>query len=202
MRIEFDDCIDGGGMKTNMIGFLMIAEDEKIRNKLEELYFLYRKDMFFAAYDILKDYHEAEDAVQSSIIKLSSIIEKIETVKCNKTRAFVVIVVRNISLNIYKQRKREKLIPPDNFEEILFHEDFSLQPQIIRLEQAEEIAKLLAKLNGSYADILTLKYYYEYSNSEIAELINTTEGNVRIKIYRAQQALKKLLTEDGGVLNE
>ncbi|MCG8541516.1 MAG: sigma-70 family RNA polymerase sigma factor [Clostridia bacterium] len=62
---------------------------------------------------------------------------------------------------------------------------------MIQLEQLQEVKKLLTKINISYADILTLKYYYSYSNSEIAELMNITEVNVRVKIHRAKQALSK-----------
>ncbi len=186
-----------------MIAFLMAIEDEKVRSKLEELYLLYHKEMFYVAYGILKDYHEAEDIVHSAIIKLSTNLEKIQIVKCNKTRAFLVILVRNLSINIYNKRKQKKSIPIDNLIEILPEEEnVTLDFQIIRLEEAEEMARRLAELEDSYADILTLKYFYEYSNSEIAELIDLTEGNVRVQLHRAKQAMKKLLLEEGGVLNE
>ena len=79
----------------------MSIKNENTCNKLEQLYFLYHKEMFYVAYAILKDYHEAEDVVQTTILKLSSRLEKIKTVKCDRTRAFVVIIVRNLSINIY-----------------------------------------------------------------------------------------------------
>lgn len=179
-----------------MLSLFMIIEDENIHNKLEELYLLYYKEMFYVAYSILKDYHEAEDVVQNTIIKLLSRLEKIETVRCNKTRDFLVIIVRNLSINIYKLRKQRKSIPIDDLIESLPKNDISPELHILRLEQAKNVAKLLAKLDDAYADILALKYSYEYSNSEIAELINTTEGNVRVKLHRARQALKKLVLEE------
>ena len=36
----------------------------------------------------------------------------------------------------------------------------------------KELAAALNKINPSYADILTLRYFYELSNPEIGELIN------------------------------
>lgn len=184
-----------------MLLFLMVIEDESIRNKLEELYLLYRKEMLYVANSILNDYHEAEDAVQNTIIKVASQLEKISEVKCNKTRAFLVIIVRNISINIYRQRKNRSSISIDDIIEIIPDDDITLESYMIRLEKAEDIAKLLAKLDSSYADVLTLKYFYEYSNTEIAKLINLTEGNVRVKLHRARKALKKLLLEEGGVFD-
>ncbi len=185
-----------------MLAFLMVIEDENIRNKLEQLYLLYRKDLFYEANRILNDYHEAEDVVQNAIIKISSQLKKISEVKCNKTKTFLVIIVRNISINIYNQRKNRKTISIDNIVEILPDDDITPELHMIRLEKSEDIAKLLARLDSSYADILTLKYFHECTNAEIANLIDLTEGNVRVKLCRARQSLKKLLLEGGVVLNE
>lgn len=185
-----------------MVAFLMVIEDESIRNKLEELYVLYHKEMFYVAKSILNDYHEAEDAVQDTILKISSQLEKISEVKCNKTRAYLVIIVRNISINIYRQKKNRSSISIDDIIETIPDADTNTELHMISLEKAEDIAKVLAKLDSSYADILALKYFYEYSNTEIAELIHLTEGNVRVKLHRARKALKKLLLEEGDVLDE
>ncbi|MCT4597150.1 MAG: RNA polymerase sigma factor [Vallitalea sp.] len=184
-----------------MVVFLMVIEDENIRNKLEELYLLYHKEMFYVANNILNDYYEAEDAVQNAILKISSQLEKISQVKCNKTRAFLVIIVRNISINIYRQRKSRSTTLIDDIE-IMPDDDITPELHVIRLEDAEKIAKLLAKIDSSYADILALKYFYEYSNTTIANLLDLKEGNVRVKLHRARQAMKKLLLEEGGVVNE
>ena len=74
--------------------------------------------------------------------------------------------------------------------------DFSIGDEIIRLEQTKLIADSLGKLNQSYADILTLKYYYELSNIEISKLLNVTEVNVKSRLHRAKQAAKEILIEE------
>ncbi len=65
-----------------------------------------KKIAYWTAYDILKDHYEAEDVVQDAMIKVANIIDGIEDVNCNKTRALIVIIVRNLSFNIYNRRKR------------------------------------------------------------------------------------------------
>ncbi len=176
-----------------MLTFLSAIDSEETRNKLEQIYTNYKKDAYWTAYKILKDHHRAEDVVQDAIIRISPLIDKIEEVKCNKTRALFVIIVRNLSINIYNKRKN---MESAHYEELdIESENLSLDEEMIRLEQAERITKELEKIIPSYADILTLKYYYEYSNLEISKLLNITEGNVRVRLHRAKQSIKKILLE-------
>lgn len=173
----------------------MVIENEEVRSKLEQIYISYRKDALWTAYNILKDEHEAEDVVQEAIIKISSIIEKIDTIECNKTRGLFVIIVRNLSINRYNRRKQISPIPYDEKIEIQ-SEGLSLEEEIIRLDQAKLIAEKLEEINPSYVDILTLKYYHEYSNSEISKLLNITEGNIRARLHRAKRAIKEILEQE------
>jgi len=64
---------------------------------------------------------------------------------------------------------------------------------ILRLDQSHEMARLLAKINHGYADILALKYTYEYTNDEIASMLSISEENVRKRLERAKKALKKII---------
>lgn len=91
-----------------MIIFLSVIEDDHLRSLLEEVYLLYKKELLYVANDILHDYHEAEDVVQTAIIKFSDYLEKNMSPKCHKTEALIVIIVRNLSINTYNQRKNRK----------------------------------------------------------------------------------------------
>lgn len=176
-----------------LLTFLSVIDSKETRSKLEQIYINYKKDAYWTAYNILKDHHRAEDVVQDAIIRMSSLIDKIEEVKCNKTRALFVIIVRNLSINIYNRRKN---MESTHYEELdVESKDLNLDEEMIRLEQVEWITTELEKINSSYLDILTLKYYYEYSNPEISKLLNIMEGNVRVRLYRAKQSIKKILLE-------
>lgn len=182
-----------------MVPFLLIIEDTVIRSKLEHIYNNYKNIAYWTAYNILKDHHEAEDVVQDAIIKISTLIDGIKDTNCNKTRALIVIIVRNLSINIYNRRKKIVLTYSDD--EKLVSEDSGLDEEMIRLEQVKWIAELLGKINSSYGDILVLKYYYEYSNTEISNMLGITEGNIRVRLHRAKAAIKELI-EKGGFNSE
>lgn len=178
-----------------MLPILLMIDDEELRSRLEEIYTRYKKDAYWTAYKILYDKHEAEDVVHDAIIKISPTIKEKEEYECNKIRGLFVIIVRQLSFNVYNKRKNGAFTPYDETIEDI-SDDFNILEEIIRLEQAKSITDILYKLNPTYTDILTLKYYYEYSNSEISQMLGITEGNVRIRLHRAKQAAKKVLVKE------
>ena len=50
----------------------------------------------------------------------------------------------------------------------------------------------MSELKDEYNEVLLLKYVNELSISEIAEIMDKSKGNVRVLIYRAVNALKKI----------
>lgn len=177
--------------------FLAAFRDEYSQSKLEALYARYSKDMFRVAYGILNDYHLAEDAVQSAFINLSGCLNKIEDMNCNKTRAFVVIIVRNISINLYRKRKKQNDIALEDIEDILPDGGEPVDEKIINAEMFSRVSAKIQELNTVYSDIISLKYFYHYSDSEIAKMLNITQENVRVRLHRARQSLIKLLSREG-----
>lgn len=177
-----------------MLSFLLVIDDEVTRNKLEEIYIKYKKIAYWTAYNILKDPHESEDLVQDAIIRMSSLIHKIDEVGCNKTRALFVIIVRNLSINIYNKRKNTK---NTNYEDIeIVSTDLTLDEKMINLDQTKWMLDMLTKINPTYADILSLKYYYDYSDLEISKSIGISEGNDRVRLHRARLAIKKIIEKE------
>ncbi|OMK69243.1 hypothetical protein BER44_004089, partial [Clostridioides difficile] len=49
-----------------------------------------------------------EDAVHSSFLKIIDNLDKVNDVNSPKTKGFVVIIVKRISINIYNRRKKRK----------------------------------------------------------------------------------------------
>lgn len=181
-----------------MIAFLMVIEDDMVRDKLEEIYNLYNKDMFVTAYSILKDYHEAQDVVQSVILRLAKNLHKITDVKCKKTRSYLVIIVRNLSFDVYNKRRGSLICQIDEFSWIK-DDDVDIDNYIIRMEDSRKMAELLNSMYQPYGDILTLRYYNELSVPEIAVALDISTNNVSVRLNRALKALKSILDKGGSI---
>lgn len=179
-----------------MLLFLATIKDENAKKKLEALYIKYKTDMFKVAYRILDDYQLAQDAVQIAFISIMDNLDKIDEIYCNKTRAFVVIIVRNISINLYRKRKKQNGILLEDIEDTLPDGNQMIDEMIIDAEMFSRVSSKIRELRPDYSDIISLKYFYHYTDDEIAKLLNITPGNVRVRLHRAKQSLIMLLSED------
>ena len=95
--------------RTKMLQFyLQLLETEEELQKFTQLYETYRKLMHWTAEGILHDEHLAEDAVHEAFLRIIQNFHQIREIPCPKTRSFVVIIVRNVALNMQKKRKREE----------------------------------------------------------------------------------------------
>ena len=88
--------------------------------------------------------------------------------------------------------------------EVSWQEDFEIGGEYFnepeeKILQEEEYLKLKAaiqRLNEREQKILTLRYWLDFSNAEIAEKFDITAENVRVILNRAREKLKKFLCEE------
>jgi len=186
-----------------MLVLIMSIENNNDRGKAEKIYELYYGTMLYIANSILHENHIAEDAVSESFIKIINNLEKINTIDCYQTRGFVVIIVRNISLDMLRRQKRNKTTPLDDYNEYLECEETLFEDALFNditvKEAREEIAASIAKLNKNYSDILYLKMNKEYTNDEIGKILGLSYGNVKVRLSRARKALKQELLKEGNL---
>ncbi len=180
-----------------MLTFLGVIDNEDDRNKAEKIYLTYKNTMLYTARSILHDVCLAEDAVSQAFIRIIDNLHLISDINCNRTRGLVVIIVRNISLDMLKHIKNKELIPFDDLENTLKDNDNSPIDYIISEESYSLLLLCISKLNKNYTDILRLSLIYNYSNNEIAQLLGISAGNVRVRLHRARQALMKELKKEG-----
>lgn len=185
-----------------MLTFLLVIEDEKTRNKLEELYIRYHKEMYYIAMSILSNTHDAQDCVQTSILKLADYIETIEDIHCNKTKHFIVTIIKNTSIDNYRIKKAHPVLDFEAFEDLADDQEMKLEQLIIRLADSKWMAEKLAIINPDYASILTLRYYHELKDIEIAEALNISRELVHTRLHRAKKCLKKVIMDESTLLRK
>lgn len=183
-----------------LIIYAAISNKEN-RSRLKALYEEHASWMYKTAYRILNDEHLAQDAVQEAFINISNNLEKIIGIDCNKIRALFVIIIRNVSIDIYRLRKKQCSISIEEIEGDLSESGPSVEEIIINNEAFTKVAEKIKELHPSYADILSLKFFYHYKDEEISQILNITPGNTRARLHRARKSLIKLLSQEQEATN-
>lgn len=177
-----------------MLGlYLAMIDTPEEKSKFEELYKEYKSTMFNFAMGILKDRYMAEDAVHNAFLKLINNLDKINKIKCNETRNFLVILVRNCSIDIYNQNKKN--VPID---ELDVPDALDLPEMIESRLERKRVFEIISNMDDKYSDILMMKLFYDCSNEEISQLLNITPEHVSVRFFRAKEKLKKLIMEEYG----
>lgn len=171
--------------------YLSIIDTNEQKSKFEQIYHQYRNLMFYIANQILHDESLAEDAVQDAFLKIIENLSKIDEVDCHKTKSYIVIIVRNHSINLYHQRKRKQNIPLFEVEHTLFGED--TPPDF---DELGDLSKAVLQLPVTDRDLITLKYVHEFTNPEIAQALGLKEATVRKRLERAKQKILILLEKE------
>ena len=70
---------------------------------------------------------------------------------------------------------------------------------LIVKEQIHHLAEEINKLEDIYKSVLELKYITGFSNDEIASFLKIKKKTVEMRLYRANQLLRKKLKEQGNV---
>lgn len=170
-----------------MLIYLQSIADPQDRNKFEQLYIQYKQLMFCVANSILRNEYDAEDAVHQAFLAIVKNLDKISDLECTKTKTYLVTIVENCAIDIYRVKKRKATVP--------------LNEDIVGLEfegpHTNALAEAIAKLPVRYRHVILLKYDCGYSYSEIAEILGLSYEGVHSLDQRAKRKLKKVLEEAG-----
>ena len=180
-----------------LLFYLSLLDTQEEKSKMEKLYYTYKGLMLKVAYDILKDYELANDALHTSFLKIVNHLDKIDEISCHKTKAYMVIVIENVSKNIYHKRKKQNEIPLEQVENELadgIDIDEAIEDQMT-VKYVYQKIKLLPQI---YSEILTLKYTSELTDKEISEVLGISLSAVRKRLERARKKLVDLINRENG----
>ena len=168
-----------------MLIYLQMIETPDERSKFEQIYLEYRDTMYAVAYKILHNESDAEDAVHQAFVKVAENIQKINEAKCPKTKSFVVTIVENRAIDVYRRKNRHPSVP---FNET--HVGIAVEPA-----GTDGLAACIARLPARYRQVILLKYRHGYSIKEIAQILGISLSNASKLEQRAKAKLEQLCKE-------
>jgi RNA polymerase sigma-70 factor (ECF subfamily) len=178
-----------------LISLIAIASPSE-RDKIEQIYIKYKRLMYYVAYSVLKDKEHAEDAVHESFLRIINHLEKFQDISCNKTKGLIVIITKNISIDILRKKKKITEIHLQEVAHTLESDEVPPADFVTAAEGYAILVRSISQLDEKYADVLQLKYLYDYHDNEIAEIINISSDNVRVRLHRAKKKLQEIIGEE------
>jgi len=170
-------------------------ETDEQRDTAEMLFEQYRNLMYHTAYGVLKNPHDAEDAVADTLVKVCRNIDKFlgESEKAQKLLLYE--YTRNTAIDRYRERRRKTCVP---LNEILTADDPSADPcDAVLAEDFGDIQSSMRRLPQKYKDLLIMRYGEGLKYKEIAVLVHLPESTVATRLLRAKAMLLKICeTED------
>lgn len=146
----------------------------------------FKDKLYRFAYKMLGNAEDAEDVIQELLIKVWKKAEYF--ISIDNQEAWCMTVTRNLSIDKIRARKQGSLDVSDYH----FISDKGATPDR-QLEDKDELGRVMAILDGlapEQKEIILLRDVEGYSYKEIAKIIDKTEDQVKVNLYRARQRLK------------
>ncbi|MCL2601055.1 MAG: RNA polymerase sigma factor [Treponema sp.] len=105
---------------------------------------------------------------------------------------WLIRVVKNAALNFAKRKQRERKAYQKAFKEETRQSETG-EGQLVKKETRGEVVQALNKLPDNLRIVLVLKEYAELNYKEIGRMLDISEGNVKVRVFRARERLAVLL---------
>ena len=170
-----------------------LADDQ---DAFAELVYLFQDPVYNLCYRMLGDAGEAEDATQEAFLRAFLNLRRYDTNRSFKT--WLMSIASNHCIDRWRKRRMQLVSlddEPTAAALALSSSDPLPEQAALSAEQSELLQGLLMKLEESYRLPLILRYWYDYSYAEIAQLMDTTESAIKSRLFRARRTLADLLSD-------
>ena len=154
-----------------------------MRMETQALAETYRDRLFAAAFQVCGNAADAEDAAQEALLRYHISEKQFESEQ--HIRAWLLRVAINCAKNVSRSFFRRNTVPLEDYMDSLEFDS----------GESRQIFREVMKLPEKYRLVIHLYYYEEYSVAEIGRILGLTESNVKVRLSRGRQLLKKALQE-------
>jgi RNA polymerase sigma-70 factor (ECF subfamily) len=163
-----------------------------------ELVRAHQNAVYNLSYRMLGERGEAEDAAQETFLRAYSHLDRYDPER--PFRTWLLSIASNHCIDRLRKRRLtwlsiEEPLPPHP---ALNSDEAEPEDAVISSERSAAIQKMLSALSPEYRAVVVLRYWYDLSYIEIAEVLNTTESAVKSRLFRARQTLAERMTSAQG----
>jgi RNA polymerase sigma-70 factor (ECF subfamily) len=143
----------------------------------------YYGDIFRYSLSLLRNYEDAQDAVQDVFIRFMQSSSTFRG-ECS-IKTWLLVITRNYCLKKLSSKKSPHITADESL--LAFYE--------LNIETRITLNDALTKLSIDEYELIYLREYADYSYQEIAEILGINIDSVRMKLFRVRKVLKKYINE-------
>jgi RNA polymerase sigma-70 factor (ECF subfamily) len=151
----------------------------------------YGGQMFGLALRILRQHHEAEDAVQQSFAQIVRGLARFQAGR-GTGRAWIMQIVRNVAISRCRELKNERARSLNDVEEPRAVPKPPVDV-LIQKDDAKRLRREIRRLRKPYRESIEQRYFEGLSVPEMAARMNCKESTIRTRLHRAHLALARQL---------
>ena len=146
----------------------------------------YTSHVYNSALRLMKDEDEAQEVTQMAFIQA---YRQLDSWRGENFGAWVTIIANHIALRMLEKEKRRQTDPLDeNIDPP--NEEYDEQREL----QLQALEKAITQLSEADRQIIQWHYYEDIPLQTIAQRLRQTENNIKVRMCRIRERLKKVLT--------
>jgi len=144
----------------------------------------YTAQVYRAALRLMKDEENAAEVTQMAFIQA---YKQLSSWRGENFGAWVTIITNHLALRLLEKEKQQRIDDVEIEDVAICDEGYDEEKE----EQLQSLEQAVSELPEGDRQIIQWHYYENIPLAEIAERLGQTENNVKVRIFRIRERLKK-----------
>ncbi len=158
------------------------------REALEELYLLHFDRIYSYLHMSVGNRHDAEDLTTQTFLKMLESIGRFRW-RSAPFSAWLFRIAHNLAMDHFRANRRWQ--PEEEVPEPEVPEESAAEEEALESIGRKSMLELIENLSHEQKQVLTLKFVFNFSNSDAATVLGKTEGAIKSLQHRALVSLQK-----------
>ena len=160
------------------------------REALEELYLLHFDRIYSYLHVSVGNRHDAEDLTTQTFLRMLESIKRFRW-QSAPFSAWLFRIAHNLAMDHFRAARRWQ--PEEDVPEPPGESEPSAEAQALQSIGRQSLLELIEDLSPEQQQVLTLKFVFNFTNADVATILDKTEGAIKSLQHRALVSLQKQL---------
>lgn len=169
---------------------------------VDELFNDHHHAVYQAAFRVTGNAQDAEDVLQTVFLRLLKRSDDDVNVGDDPAR-YLCRAAINAGLDILRSKKRNQTVELEDWQQSSEHASPIANPtppvdiDVKQSQLRRQLRAAIAQLHPRAAEMFVLRYFEDFSNAEVAKLMNTSPSSIAVTLHRTRDRLQEYLRDFG-----